>query len=313
MARPPKAAPAPVLPSSPAAALAAYGRVEPKLLALGPEDLVTVYVEVPRAVSSVLSALPHLRELREEIVRDLPNHPIEMLDELEDYALAAWYADLLYSTPANELDTKKLTDEAGTLREGLLVAAEALAYRDLLDKQRVADIRKGKGHMDLASDLIALAELFRGSWDKVRAKTAVEDQELERAADLGVRLLAALASKPGKGSSAAPKITDAADRRARAISLVAKAYEECRRAVAYLRWHDGGDGELAPSLLQKPRGRRPNAEKAAAAAASGAPSEASAKLPAGEAPAATDEASANANGALASSEPANDAAPIASA
>jgi hypothetical protein len=27
--------------------------------------------------------------------------------------------------------------------------------------------------------------------------------------------------------------------------------------VAYLRWHEGGDGELAPSLLQKPRGRRP--------------------------------------------------------
>lgn len=304
MARPPKAAPAPVLPSSPAAALAAYGRVEPKLLELGPDDLVTVYVEVPRAVSSVLSALPHLRELRDEIVRDLPNHPIAMLDELEDYVLAAWYADLLYSTPASELDTKKLTEEAGALREALLVAAEALGHRNLLDKQRVADIRKGKGHADLASDLIALAELFRSSWDKVRAKTAVEDEELERAADLGVRLLAALAAKPGKGSSA-PKITDAGDRRARAISLVAKAYEECRRAVAYLRWHDGGDGDLAPSLLQKPRGRRPNAEKAAAAASS-ASSEAPAKAP-------DEEASAAEGGALSSSEPANDAEPVVSA
>ncbi|CAN93739.1 MULTISPECIES: hypothetical protein [Sorangium] len=305
MARPPKAAPAPVLPSSPAAALAAYGRVEPKLLELGPDDLVTVYVEVPRAVSSVLSALPHLRELRDEIVRDLPNHPIAMLDELEDFALAAWYADLLYSTPASELDAKKLTEDAGTLREGLLVAAEALGHRNLLDKQRVADIRKGKGHADLASDLIALAELFRGSWDKVRAKTAVEDEELERAADLGVRLLAALAAKPGKGSSAAPKITDAGDRRARAISLVAKAYEECRRAVAYLRWHEGGDGDLAPSLLQKPRGRRPNAEKAAAAASS-ASSEAPAKAP-------DEEASAAEGGELSSPEPANDAAPVAGA
>lgn len=271
MARPSKATPAPVLPASPAAALAAYGRVEPKLLALGPDDLVTVYVEVPRAVSAVLGALPHLRELREEIVRDLPNHPIDLLDELEDYVLAAWYADLLYSTPATELDLKKLTEEAAGLRESLLVAAEALAHRNLLDKQRVADIRKGKGHADLASDLVSLNELFRSGWDKVRAKTAVEDEELNRAADLGMRLLAALASKPGKGASA-PKLTDAADRRARAISLVAKAYEECRRAVAYLRWHDGGDSELAPSLLQKPRGRRPNAEKAAAAAADDAKS-----------------------------------------
>jgi hypothetical protein len=284
MARPPKATPAPVLPASPAAALAAYGRVEPKLIALGPDDLVTVYVEVPKAVSAVLGALPYLREMREEIARDLPNHPIDLLDEIEDYALAAWYADLLYSTPTSELDLKKLTEEATAVREGLLVAAEALAYRNLLDKQRVADIRKGKGHPDLAGDLIALAEVFRGGWDKVRAKTAVDDDELERAADLGMRLLAALATKPGKGSSA-PKLTDAADRRARAISLVAKAYEECRRAVAYLRWHDGGDSELAPSLLQKPRGRRPNAEKAAAAA--GTPSEAPAQPSADDPAAAT--------------------------
>lgn len=269
MARPAKAQTSSAPTISPAAAFAAYGRVEPKLLALTPEDLVTVYVEVPRAVSAVLGALPHLRSMRDEIVQNLPNHPIEALDQLEDYAYAAWYADLLYSTPASELDTKKLTEEAGTLREGLLVGAEALAHRNLLDPKRVGDIRKGRGHADLASDLIALAELFREGWDKVRTKTAVEEEEVDRAADLGVRLLAAVALKPGKGA-AQPKITDAADRRARAITVVAKAYEECRRAVAYLRWHEGGDGELAPSLLQKPRGRKPKGAEGSAEAGAGA-------------------------------------------
>jgi hypothetical protein len=283
MARPPKASPAPVFPASPAAALAAYGRIEPKLVALSPDELVTVYIEVPKALSQVWSALPYLRELREEIVRDLPNHPVEMLDELEDYVLAAWYADLLYSTPASDLDLKKLTEEATTLRESLLVAAEALAHRSLLDPKRVGEIRKGKGPADLAGDLVTLAEIFRGSWDKVRSKTAVEENELDRAADIGVRLLVAVAAKPGKGASAAPKITDAPDRRARAISLLAKAYEECRRAVAYLRWHEGGDGEIAPSLLQKPRGRRPNAEKAAPADAAAKPSDSPNDAPLSEA------------------------------
>jgi hypothetical protein len=266
MPRPAKAQTAPAPALSPAAALAAYARVEPRLLAFAPEDLVTVYVEVPRAVNAVLGALPHLRAMREEIVQNLPNHPIDALDNLEDYALAAWYADLLYTTPAAELDTKKLTEEASALREGLLVAAEALAHRNLLDPKRVGEIRKGRGHADMASDLIALAEIFREAWDKVRAKTAVDEAELARAADLGVRLLAAVAAKPGKGAQP-PRLTDAADRRARAISLVAKAYEECRRAVAYLRWHEGGDGELAPSLLQKPRGRRPKGADATQEAA----------------------------------------------
>ena len=137
MARPPKAPPAPLLPASPAAALAAYGRVEPKLVALGPDDLVTVYVEVPKAVSAVLAALPHLRELRDEIVRDLPNHPIEMLDELEDYALAAWYADLLYSTPTSDADTKKLTEEASSLREAVNRLPE--------DEREVIHLRFGTG------------------------------------------------------------------------------------------------------------------------------------------------------------------------
>ena len=284
MARPAKAPPAQAPSISPATALAAYTRVEPKLLALTPEDLVTVYIEVPRAVNAVLGALPHLRGMRDEIVQNLPNHPIDQLDDLEDYALAAWYADLLYTTPANELDTKKLSEEAAGIREGLLVAAEALAHRNLLDAKRVGEIRKGRGHADLAGDLIALTEVFRESWDKIRAKTAVEDVELTRAADLGVRLLVALALKPGKGSAAQPKITDAADRRARAVSLVAKAYEECRRAVAYLRWHEGGEGELASSLLQKPRGRRPKSETAGA----DAPSDAADKADGSEAPAAAD-------------------------
>lgn len=278
--RPAKAQGPSVSSISPAAALAAYNRVEPKLVALTPEELVTVYVEVPRAVNAVLSALPHLRTMRDEIVQNLPNHPIAALDELEDYALAAWYADLLYTTPATEVDTKKLSEEAQPLREGLLVAAEALAYRNLLDPKRVGEIRKGRGHADLASDLIALADMFRESWDKVRAKTAVEEEELDKASDLGLRLLMAVAAKPGKGS-AQPKITDAADRRARSISLVARSYEECRRAVAYLRWHDGGDGELAPSLLQKPRGRKP---KGAEGAAEGAGAEKGAEETAQTAP-----------------------------
>lgn len=276
MARPAKAPPAQVPSISPAAALAAYARVEPRLVALRPEDLVTVYVEVPRAVNAVLGALPHLRGMRDEIVANLPNHPIEQLDELEDYALAAWYADLLYTTPVTETDTKQLTEEATGLREALLVAAEALAHRNLLDAKRVAEIRKGRGHSDLASDLTTLAEVFRASWDRVRAKTAVEEAELNRAADLGVRLMIALAAKPGKGAAGGqPKITDAADRRARAVSLVAKAYEECRRAVAYLRWHEGGDSELASSLLQKPRGRKPKSADAGASAEGAEKAEAS--------------------------------------
>ncbi len=181
MAETPKAAPAPVLPSSPAAALAAYGRVEPKLLELGPDDLVTVYVEVPQGRElRALRPPPPARAQR----RDRPGSP-EPPDRDAGRARGLRPRGLVRRSALQHARERARREEAQRrgrpLREGLLVAAEALGHRNLLDKQRVADIREGEGHADLASDLIALAELFRGSWDKVRAKTAVEDEELERA------------------------------------------------------------------------------------------------------------------------------------
>src|SRR5690606_31608697 len=59
----------------------------------------------------------------------------------------------------------------GPLRENLLVAAEALAHRDLVSPSRVAEIRRGQGHHDTANDLIALAALFRESWATIHGRT----------------------------------------------------------------------------------------------------------------------------------------------
>jgi hypothetical protein len=80
--------------------------------------------------------------------------------------------------------------------------------------------------------------------------------EVERASTLGATLLEALGQrKQGTDGSAAPREAD--EQLAKAYELYFRTYDECRRAVLYLRWHEGDADEFAPSLRQSQRKGRP--------------------------------------------------------
>lgn len=235
-------------PGSPEAAALAFARVEREIAALDGDKLAAINVDIPRTVITVLRVLPSLLSLRSQMLDTFTRFPIASLDKLHTYALAAWYAHLLTlgSTPENA--KKPLVEEATSLRENLLVAAEALAHRKLLDPKHVAQIRSGKGHVDMAGDLVALATLFTSDWDAIEGKTAVTWDEVERAAQLGPELMVAL----GAGVQAPDRSAAfLADQRRRAFTLLVRAYDDCRRAVTYLRWSEGDANEIAPSLFAK--------------------------------------------------------------
>ena len=50
----------------------------------------------------------------------------------------------------------------------------------------------------------------------------------------------------------------AAERRLRAFALFMRAYDACRRAIAYLRWDEDDADTIAPSLFKGRGGRRPS-------------------------------------------------------
>jgi hypothetical protein len=236
-------------------AAAAFAAIQPELATVTPEEIPRINIDIGRAVAVALGALPHLRALRPAIQKELPKHPIELLEKLETYALGAWYAHLL-ATPSSggSAPMTNLIEEATPLRASLLVAAEALAHRGLVDAARVAEIRRGQGHIDLASDLVALSALFHESWDRVSKKTAIELREVERAAALGPELLKAHGERGQPLGSSQAK--DAAESRLRAFALFVRAYDACQRAVEYLRWNEEDAGAITPSLF-KGRGGRP--------------------------------------------------------
>ncbi|WP_437947954.1 hypothetical protein WME98_45695 [Sorangium sp. So ce296] len=248
-----KKKPAPSALAAPPQAAAAFDRTLPEIESLSPDRLVSIKIDIPRAVSQVLGVLPGLLALRPAIAAQLQQHELALLDRLETYALAAWYAHLLWlSSGGAENALKPLLAEAAALRENLLGDAEALARRGLLDAAAVAEIRAGHGHVDMANDLVALSALLGGRWSDIAGKTAATEEEVKRAGEIGPQLLTALGAREhGK----APGPTEAADKRARAFALLVHAYDQTRRAVTYLRWNDGDADTIAPSLYKGRGGR----------------------------------------------------------
>lgn len=248
---------------APPKAAEALAAVAPELTALHRDQLAVINIDIPQSVSIALGVIDGLKALRPSVVQKLPEHDIAQYDKLETYALAAWYAHLVYLPPAGPANPLKvLLEEAGPLRANLLGDGDALARRGYLDQALLDEIRAGQGHIDVANDLVALSALFADNWDEIKGRTAATELEVARAAELGPLLLAALGVRE---HGPAPGPTDAADRRARAFTLFVRAYDQARRAVIYLRWDEGDADAYAPSLYRG-RGGRGSASSSSPAA-----------------------------------------------
>ncbi len=268
-------------PGVPTDAALAFAKLEAKIEALPAEEVRPVNIDIPQAVAIAVGAAPHLHALRARFIDELPRFPIAYVDEIATYALAAWFAHLLALPATAEGQLAVLLEEAAPLRQGLLVAAEALAHKGHLDPTMVEAIREGRGNIDTANDLVSLSALFTREWEKVGHKTAVEWPEVKRASELGPAILVALGARDQPGIKT-PNAADPAQRRQRACTLFVRAYDECQRGVSYLRWHEGDMDAIAPSLWTG-RGRRPSASRDTA---SPAPEASVAPSPAPEPPAA---------------------------
>src|SRR5690606_8948069 len=133
----------------------AYAAVRSEIEAFPSEALIPINIDIPAACTLALGTAALIESLRADLAT-LPHFDHRSVAKLRVYALAALYANAVYTDSLNDRALKALLEEAGPLRENLLVAAEALAHRDLVSASRVAEIRRGQGHHDTANDLIAL-------------------------------------------------------------------------------------------------------------------------------------------------------------
>jgi hypothetical protein len=222
-----------------------FARLLPELQALPLDELLVINLDVPSAVATTLGSLPEIRALRPQIIEDLPKFDVGAFDKLEDYATALNYAHAQYLTatqPATDLDA--VSAESTALRETLFVDATALAHRGFIDGNRLRELSGPNGYKNLATDLLMLASVLREGLPQIQGRSGVQVAELDRAEKLGQRLMRIV----GLREQGAATVASATDLRLRAFTLLARAYDDARRATTYLRWKFGDVDRVAPSL-----------------------------------------------------------------
>jgi hypothetical protein len=231
---------------------AAFARVLPVAMALSPNELATVNIDIPSAVTLVLGKLPGILALRPSIP-ELRTFDIRFVDHLETFALATAHAHALcLAATARPESIHELTTRAGALRDLLYSDAATLAKRGLIHGARLRKLRTPSGYKNLAFDLLGLAVVLRESWPTIHGKTAIELSDLEQAERFGAALVNAIGRR-----ERAPAVASAlAQQRQRVFTLFFRAYDQVRRAVCYLRWHERDADRIAPSLYVRRRKRR---------------------------------------------------------
>jgi hypothetical protein len=223
----------------------AYESVKSDLLALTPDALLSINLDIPSAVATAAGVLPEINALRAQIQTELPGFNIESFDKLAQYAMAAGHADsmLAVSTGPQE-QLRAIVEEAGALREVLRSDAQALAKRGLIAQGSLMNLSGQRGYKNIAADLRNLVNILRANWDRIESKCATTKAEIDRAALLSSSLIQGV----GLREQGPSELSDLAEMRVRAYSLFVGTYQDVRRAVAYLRGSEGDVDSIIPSL-----------------------------------------------------------------
>jgi hypothetical protein len=238
----------------------AFASLLAEIEAVPADELVHIYVDIPRAARCGLLAAENLAPFFPELAKLGPWLDVRPIRMLRPYSLALLNAhDLAVEGGSEAPSLSVLVAEATPLREGLLRTAELLAHYGLVSAERVAAIRHGSGYAALADDVLALGRLFVELWAEVRDKVVVTREEVDRAIALSPLLQEAIARQE---SDQAPVTKHKGRRfmRAQAFTLFHRAYQEARRGIGFLRWHEGDALGIVPPLRVS-RPRRPGAEE----------------------------------------------------
>jgi hypothetical protein len=237
----------------------ALALLEPRLRGLPEASVSPFRASVPQAVANALQVVRSFGEDRALFVAAFKQKvfdPVEF-DDLEQRALALWQADVNYRLTMNpEEAIVGILDEARSLRKKLLSAASYLWTEDAIIGPRLAAVRKGHGHMDLADDLVTLASVFDGNWSYARTRCDVKRSDLGRAREISHQVLHALTL--GKDRTA---VEAARDLRDRAAAYANQGIRVVRAAAGFLFCNDMARLDEYPSMFAgRSTSRRPAPE-----------------------------------------------------
>ena len=167
-------------------------------------------------------------------------------DAIERYVGALSQADAYHNIATSPPDDlAEVQAEGAALRDVFYVDAQVQVRRGLISADALDELAGPVGYKNLAADLQSLSTVYLANWDKLAGTTSVKEAEIERAQQISFYLFRVV----GQREQSPALVAETADMRARAFTLLTDAYDNARRAIIYLRWHEGDADIICPSLF----------------------------------------------------------------
>ncbi len=239
----------------------ALASIEAEIAALDPTTLEAVNVDIPTAVTTALGVRAELLAYKAPLASRFDDDIASLVDRLDVYARATQQAHAVYLAPSHAgPDVQALSKRCVELRAMLVADATSLIHRKVLRADALSGLLGPVGFRNQVSDLLQLVVIFRDHWDAAKQLSPVTMQDLLDAEAAAQTLQRAV----GEREQAPTMASAAGQTRQAAFTLFVRCYEELRRAMSYLRWHEEDVDTIAPSLRAKRGTRKKDAEPAPA-------------------------------------------------
>lgn len=202
-------------------------------------DVVSAYVVVG-------TSLPRIRAYTEQLA-SIGAFDLTLLDRVLVYGRAAIYAlqrERALSPPKSEAHPK-LVREMERLHARFFNTAKYLVAMGLMDEGILSAARSGRSVVARALDLGTIAIEFNAERARLGSQLILTVEEVARACAISYSIIESLAARTVAERTPSEFKHD----RQRAATVFLEAWDEIRRAVHWVRWHEGDASELAPSLF----------------------------------------------------------------
>ncbi|MDQ2645198.1 MAG: hypothetical protein M3020_15380 [Myxococcota bacterium] len=223
-----------------------YQELLPEFMALEPDDIRDVNLDITAIVGTMLAAHSTVVPRLEQLERAAPLLDRERMRRLDAYAMALRHAHTLYliaTDPPAKL--RPLAARGMELRGLMLRDARDLLRRGRIQTARLDELLGPVGYKNLASDLLVLSGLFREHLPRIQGRCQTTEADIRSADAIAADILRAVGRKEQRSAL----IAETVDVRKRAFTVVTALYDQVRRAIVFLRWNDGDADNIAPSLF----------------------------------------------------------------
>lgn len=225
-----------------------FQEVLPAAQALRPDEVLTYNVDADTVAGVVEGNYPEIEQLIPEMKKHFVRFEEHRVRRLVVLAYALRHInDVCTLTRASRDELPATAAEAELHRVPLRFSLIALANRKVIDPRLLDGISNLRGYRALAADLRLMTMIARDNWAVIQGKCALELADIDRASELASIITRLHALR--KETQAV--IVNSNDLRARVYTLLWRDYNETRRMVTFLRWHEGDVDEIAPSLCAK--------------------------------------------------------------